>query len=54
MGKQYKYGGCSGEWENDTNVVVIKVDGKTIQMWRWWWSWREYNRNVEEVVVEGN
>ena len=33
MGQQYKCGGCSGGWENDTNVVVVVASGKTIQMW---------------------
>ena len=62
MGKRYKYGGCSGGWENNTNVEVVVVDGKTIKMW--WSQWRvgkrykcgvakgawENNTNVEVVV----
>ena len=34
MGKQYKCGGCSVEWENNTNMAVVVVNGKTIQIWR--------------------
>ena len=63
MGKQYKCGGCSGGWENntnmalvvvygETNVVVVVVDGKTDKCGGCSGGW-ENNTNVVVVVVNG-